>query len=339
MKYVIAALIGLALLATGAYLYFGGIMYPLEFVSALLLGWVRFLVRTVPEMSLSVSGSIAAWVCLLLIIVATHRLCGWLFRHNQNGKIQSSAAAPRRWHWRWTLALVALVMLMFVAGLAAVGITHQTSWLALSPEPIIGPSETWADRMEATNNLKLIGITVHSHNDAMRRLPPGGTFDEQGNGLHSWMTLIMPYGLADNSVIDQKIPWNHPKNQPIFKKSIWMFRYPGSSVAHDDEGYGVSHYASNVHVIGGSKALKLTDITDGAENTIMIGQAIDNLKPWGQPINWRDPALGINQSPNGFGNAPRTGALVLMADGHVKFLPTNTSPAVLKALSTPAAGD
>jgi prepilin-type processing-associated H-X9-DG protein len=98
-------------------------------------------------------------------------------------------------------------------------------------------------------------------------------------------------------------------------------------------------YASNVHVIGGNTSRKLADITDGLENTLLVGQAIDNLKPWGQPINWRDPALGINQSPTGFGNAPRTGALFVFADGHVKFLTSDTSPALLRALGTPDAAD
>ena len=33
----------------------------------------------------------------------------------------------------------------------------------------------------------------------------------------------------------------------------------------------------------------------------MAGEVAGDFKPWGDPTNWRDPALGINRSPEGFG--------------------------------------
>jgi prepilin-type processing-associated H-X9-DG protein len=86
--------------------------------------------------------------------------------------------------------------------------------------------------------------------------------------------------------------------------------------------------------------MTFASITDGPANTILAGEINSNFTPWGHPVNWRDPAKGLNQVPDGFGGPPsRNGVTFLMADGSVRFLHNRTSPEVLKALSTPAAGD
>lgn len=55
--------------------------------------------------------------------------------------------------------------------------------------------------------------------------------------------------------------------------------------------------------------------------------------------NWRDPALGLNKTLDGFGS-PRGGLVTFaMADGSARTLNPNISPQVLKALSTPDAGN
>jgi prepilin-type processing-associated H-X9-DG protein len=77
-----------------------------------------------------------------------------------------------------------------------------------------------------------------------------------------------------------------------------------------------------------------------ASTTILIGEVNANFKPWGHPANWRDPAKGINRSPDGFGGRPGAGgANFLMADGSVKFISERTSLDVLRALASPKRED
>jgi hypothetical protein len=56
-------------------------------------------------------------------------------------------------------------------------------------------------------------------------------------------------------------------------------------------------------------------------------------------MNWRDPMKGINQSPDGFGGPWEHGTAIVLADGSVRTISKNISPAVLKALSTPNGGE
>ncbi|MBA3313630.1 MAG: DUF1559 domain-containing protein [Planctomycetota bacterium] len=64
-----------------------------------------------------------------------------------------------------------------------------------------------------------------------------------------------------------------------------------------------------------------------------------NAKAWADPTNVRDPALGINASPEGFGSPFKGGANVLMGDGSVRFVSEEIDRKVLAALATPSAGD
>jgi prepilin-type processing-associated H-X9-DG protein len=76
----------------------------------------------------------------------------------------------------------------------------------------------------------------------------------------------------------------------------------------------------------------------GASNTILVGEVNAGFKPWGHPINWRDPAAGLNGDANTFGGpAKNNGTTFLMADGSVRFIGNGVDPEVLRAMSDPRA--
>jgi hypothetical protein len=82
-----------------------------------------------------------------------------------------------------------------------------------------------------------------------------------------------------------------------------------------------------------------SEITDGTSNAILAGEVNANFEPWGKPGNCRDPRLGLNKSPHGFGSPFIGGGHFLMADGAVKFISENIDPQVLKAIATPDGGE
>lgn len=187
-------------------------------------------------------------------------------------------------------------------------------------------------------------IHFHNYHDVSKAFPLGGTFNENGQPLHSWQTFLLPFieqyphyeqiSLADS--------WDDPRNTKWFRTRIGLYTNPGinnDKTACSDEAFASSHYAANGWVVGGHAGLKIADIRDGVATTLLAGEVADHFKPWGDPTNWRDPQLGINKSLNGFGGPFKGGSQFLFADGGTRFLSENIDPLVLHALSTPSGGE
>ena len=183
---------------------------------------------------------------------------------------------------------------------------------------------------------------MSSYSDVYRQLPAGGTVNEYGEGQHSWVTQIL-FGMNyTTDTIRLDLPWDAPENGDAFKRVVPELINPGFRVApvFDQSGYGLAHYAANERVMHANSAVKLSDVTDGTGHTIAVGEVSSNFRPWGDAFNYRDPALGINASPQGFGGPTGAGgANFLMLDGSVQFFSQDTNAQVLRSQSTPCAND
>ncbi|MEZ6049454.1 MAG: hypothetical protein R3C11_28520 [Planctomycetaceae bacterium] len=163
---------------------------------------------------------------------------------------------------------------------------------------------------------------------------------------HSWHTHLLPY--MGNESLHQQIqfdkPWYDLKNRRAFWTSLFYY-HPENHykipTVQQETGYALTPFSANAHIFARSEPITLDDINaaDGASSTILIGTIIENLPPWGKPGNWRDPALGINQSPHGFGTPFSQGCYFVMADGSVRLIHHNIDPKVLEALGTPDGGE
>lgn len=302
----------------------------------LVVGWFFFLERTLPLIRIDWPSVFVGCLALGLFAGGLHAV-GRSFLRSSDGM----------WKLRWSLACTALIVLLFAAGVASVGAIHQVGWLATAREPALVRSVNPSYGPLSRNNLRSVGMdfgTYASNRPPTYQLPKGGTFAENGTMLHSWEAQLLHENgyLFPRRPIDFTKPWNHPVNQDIFKDIHPYFLNPelrGAPVK-DSEGYGLSHYAANSHVMAGNYAATYKEMEGNTATTILIGEVNANFKPWGHPINWRDPAKGVNRSPDGFGGAPGAGgANFLMVDGSVKFLSERTSPQVLRALSSPKAED
>jgi len=84
----------------------------------LLLGWVDYLERTLPAVSINGMG-ICGSIMILLLVGAGAQL--------------SARSFLPSWQLRWTAAGVSVFLLLFVANIAVIGSIHQIVWLMREP--------------------------------------------------------------------------------------------------------------------------------------------------------------------------------------------------------------
>lgn len=313
------------LIAVGVVVALLVVAAAVEEVRTLLFGWVEFLWRVVPQVA-------PDWPSVAVGVGAFALFAG--------GVHLFARARWPGWKLRRTAAVVVGCVVLFAAGVAVVGITHQVGWLASSGRPL--REEGLKRQDHPANTGYTLGIAAHNYHSVEGHLPPGGTFTDNGEMLHSWETHLLPYLPYSTSGIDWKKPWHDPVHADKFKSVVPEFINPGfrTPPLTDADGYGLSHYAANVRVAGANRGMKLSEISDGTGSTILFGEVNAGFRPWGHPVNWRDPAAGIGRSPAQFGGPPGSSSvLFVMADGSVRSVSNRASAATLKALATPNAGD
>jgi hypothetical protein len=159
--------------------------------------------------------------------------------------------------------------------------------------------------------------------------------------LHGWPTHLLPYIEQDElfKKIDLSRPWDDPVNAAHFTARIVPYHH-SRAPEKDAEGRPLIHYALNAALVNGGRPLTVKQLTEGrgAANTILAAEAHGNWRPWGHPVHWRDVALGLNRSPNGFGSPlrPPHPVAFVMADGSVRSFSGDTDPDFLELLAAPA---
>jgi len=269
-----------------------------------------------------------------------------------------------------------------------------------------------ASRMKCSNNLKQWGIAMHAMHDATGSLPEGN----RGNPRRVWVVLVWPYVEQGNmyAQFDQTqhfyLPPNtytsttngiYAKTAPIYycpsdrTNAIWQgdiyWRARGSYVinwgnqavpynagdAAQNPALGTAPfgYTDNVSSTLPRKT-KLTDITDGTSNTLLMseiimarndadfdirGDFLNDDRPCTQFMTINTPNSGTDVSPycnsatypqnppcttTGSGNAYKSarsrhtgGVNALLGDGSVRFMSNNIASVTWRALGTMNGGE
>jgi len=200
-----------------------------------------------------------------------------------------------------------------------------------------------ATRMANQNNLKQLALAMHNYEAVYGSFPPAVVYRKDGKPLYSWRVVLLPYlqqdGLYKEFHLDE--PWDSAHNKPLLARMPAVF----GTAADPGQASTETHY--QVFVGGGAvfdapepapeaqgfkppKRTRLTDVTDGASNTLLIVEAADAV-PWTAPqdLNYAAdkplPKLG-HVSPSRFNFA--------MVDGRVHSAPRNPDERVLRAAIT-----
>jgi hypothetical protein len=223
--------------------------------------------------------------------------------------------------------------------------------------PAVQQAREAARRTQSKNNLKQIGLAMHNYHDTFENFP-SGAFENADLGVDqrlSWMVSLLPFidqsGLYNQLKLDEG--FSSETNQPLLETPIITYMNPGYSpdgfLTHyvgigglTEDGPTAELPSKIAGVFGYDRKTKISDITDGTSNTVMVAESTGLSGPWGQGgpatvVPLTQPPY-IN-GPDGIGGPFRGGCHFLMADGSVRFVSENTDPIVIEKLATIQGGE
>lgn len=194
--------------------------------------------------------------------------------------------------------------------------------------PAITAARSAAQRMQCNNNEKQIMFALWNYHDTHGSFPPAYTVDEDGNPLHSWRVLILPYmeqQLLYNQIrLDE--PWDSPHNQQFHRQM--PFHYICQDAPLESRIEGLTSYKWVVGpgtISSGPDSMTFGEMQNGTSNTIAIVEVIPSTN-WMAPVDipLSEISLGMNHSPTeGVGSFHTGGINVGMCDGSTRFVSTH----------------
>lgn len=203
--------------------------------------------------------------------------------------------------------------------------------------PAIQSARGAAQRAQAANNLRQIGLAMHNFHDTYRAFPASHSADADNKPLLSWRVHILPFIGEQQLYSEFKLdePWDSEHNKPLIARMPATLRSPNSTAEPGKTTYlGVKgeHMVFVDPQAGSNRGTGLAKILDGTSNTVMVVEASDERAVvWTKPDDFEPPEDNpmkglVGLHPGGF--------QALLGDGSVRFISAQIDKNVLKLLFT-----
>lgn len=246
----------------------------------------------------------------------------------------------RRSQFVGSLKLLSIALLL---GLSGAGGVIGFLWVVL---PLIGFDAETARHQLIQAKIARIATAMRQYHDDYGRLPPPVVYDDQGQPMHSWRALLLPYLDEQRLFQDYKFDeaWDSSHNSRLHSMPFDPFQLPGSNLTTS-----INH--TGFMVIVGTDTLfpdnnlgtPLSAATDGLGSTLLVAEVDQSGVHWLQPTDLDRAAMSFTMN-SGFpgseiGDPAGLGGWVVMADGKPQFLENGISADKLQSLVTRSSND
>jgi prepilin-type processing-associated H-X9-DG protein len=205
--------------------------------------------------------------------------------------------------------------------------------------PAIQSSREYARQVACKTDLHNIHMALEAYHIENDHYPPAYTVDENGQRLHSWRTLLLPY-LGHQELYEQirlDEPWDSPHNRQFSDAGIKAYQCPS---AGDDEKAFTNYVVIDgpEMIFRGSTPTRKQQIKNGLAQTVLVAETADTDIHWMEPrdLDFEKMVFRVNGSPDDVSSHHPGGVNAVMADGQVRFFSDTLDPMVWRALLTPS---
>ena len=212
-----------------------------------------------------------------------------------------------------------------------------------------GPHPPW---VSCHNNLKQIALAIHNYHDVHGCLPPAYLPDQDGKPMHSWRVLILPYMEESDlyAQYDFSEPWDGPNNRRLAPQMPYVYRCCGKRFTATSVATDFVAVTGPWTVWSGTEPVRLDDIPDGTDYTLLVVEIADSNVNWMEPrdISFEELLADIDREKGSALLSPHERgpfmnrwpfAPVAFADGHCRYLDADVDPKMLEALLTADGGE
>ncbi len=234
--------------------------------------------------------------------------------------------------------VLAIVFVSVLAGVAVIGM------VILFLRPAVATFGETAQRRQCEDRLKEIALAMQAYHDDHGTYPPAYIPDSSGKPMHSWRVLLLPYLDYEwlYEMYNFREPWDSEQNLSVAQQMPHVYGCPADP---DAIAIGETNYMVIVGpetMFPGAQPMKLSQISDGSANTILVVETPLTGATWTEPkdIDATQMMFQVNGSlGREIGSMHPGGAYVVTADGQTHFVSDSASTTILRALITPNGGE
>ncbi|MDB5342732.1 MAG: hypothetical protein JWP89_1109 [Schlesneria sp.] len=172
--------------------------------------------------------------------------------------------------------------------------------------------------------LKQIGLALHNYHDKYDCFPPAYTLGPDGKPWHSWRVLLLPFldeqRLYDRYRFDE--PWDGAHNRELQELRPEAY----ASLLQQSQLKTVTTYLGVVSrrtMWPAHFSVKISDVTDGTSNTVLLVQNFSSDVVWSEPREMRekDALALLRPKESSQPSKPATPSIpILLGDGYVRLI-------------------